>query len=106
MPPRSATPRFPTHSPAALEGSRLGEIVDELLLSAQLVAAPADLPATDPADGSRIFDRFHRGAGAGERRFGLGLALLREIVTSHGGTITAESRLGEGAAFTVRLPTT
>jgi two-component system OmpR family sensor kinase len=58
----------------------------------------------DPADGNRLFDRFHRGAGSGERRFGIGLALLREVVTGHGGTITAEGRPGAGAAFTVRLP--
>jgi two-component system, OmpR family, sensor kinase len=58
----------------------------------------------DPADADRLFDRFHRGAGAGERRFGLGLALLREVVTGHGGTITAEGRPGAGATFTVRLP--
>ena len=50
----------------------------------------------DPADADRLFDRFHRGAGAGERRFGLGLALLREVVTSHGGTITAEGHPGAG----------
>ncbi|MEV4351237.1 HAMP domain-containing sensor histidine kinase [Actinoplanes sp. NPDC049596] len=58
----------------------------------------------DPADAERLFDRFHRGAGAGDRRFGLGLALLKEVVTSHGGSITAEGRPGRGATFTVRLP--
>jgi signal transduction histidine kinase len=58
----------------------------------------------DPADAERIFDRFHRGAGAGERRHGLGLALLREVVTGHGGAITAHSHPGRGARFTVRLP--
>ena len=58
----------------------------------------------DPADARRIFDRFHRGAGAGDRRFGLGLALLHEVVTGHGGTITADGRPGRGATFTVRLP--
>jgi two-component system OmpR family sensor kinase len=58
----------------------------------------------DPADGGRLFDRFYRGAGAGERRFGIGLALLREVVDGHGGTITAEGVPGAGATFTVRLP--
>jgi two-component system OmpR family sensor kinase len=58
----------------------------------------------DPADAHRIFDRFHRGAGAGDRRFGLGLALLREVVTSHHGTIEANGSPGHGATFTVRLP--
>ncbi|WFE35151.1 HAMP domain-containing sensor histidine kinase [Micromonospora sp. WMMD975] len=60
----------------------------------------------DQADARRIFDRFHRGAGAGDRRFGLGLALLQEVVTSHHGTIEAEGHPGRGARFTVRLPTT
>jgi hypothetical protein len=35
---------------------------------------------------------------------GLGLYLAREIVTAHGGTIEAESSLGEGTTIVVRLP--
>ncbi|WBB50365.1 HAMP domain-containing sensor histidine kinase [Verrucosispora sp. WMMA2044] len=56
----------------------------------------------DPAD--RIFDRFHSGAGPDKRHTGLGLALLREVVTGHGGTIDARSHPGRGARFAVRLP--
>ncbi|MEO3929455.1 HAMP domain-containing sensor histidine kinase [Micromonosporaceae bacterium B7E4] len=56
----------------------------------------------DPAD--RIFDRFHSGVGAEKRHTGLGLALLREVVTGHGGTIEARSHPGQGAQFAVRLP--
>jgi two-component system OmpR family sensor kinase len=58
----------------------------------------------DPADVDRLFDRFHRGGL--HRGFGIGLALLREVVTGHGGSIKAESRPGAGAIFTVRLPAT
>ncbi|MFL6125840.1 sensor histidine kinase [Actinophytocola sp.] len=58
----------------------------------------------DPVEADRLFDRFHRGQGAPERRFGLGLALLREVVTSHGGTVEAASHPGRGAQFTLRLP--
>ncbi|MDI5936789.1 MULTISPECIES: cell wall metabolism sensor histidine kinase WalK [unclassified Micromonospora] len=58
----------------------------------------------DPRHADRIFDRFHRGPGSGDRRVGLGLALIREVVTAHGGTISAAGRPGAGAAFTVRLP--
>jgi signal transduction histidine kinase len=58
----------------------------------------------DPARAEEIFARFARGEHGAGRRFGLGLALVREVVTSHGGTITATGEPGRGAAFTVRLP--
>ena len=35
---------------------------------------------------------------------GLGLSLARRMVESHGGTINVESKLGEGAQFTILLP--
>ncbi|MBM2616288.1 HAMP domain-containing histidine kinase [Actinoplanes sp. LDG1-06] len=57
----------------------------------------------DPADAERLFDRFARGHGE-QRRFGLGLALAREVITGHGGTIEAAGEPGQGATFTVRLP--
>ena len=40
----------------------------------------------------------------GRAGLGLGLYIAREIIEAHGGTITADSAPGEGAAFTVRLP--
>ncbi|HEY4459993.1 MAG TPA: HAMP domain-containing sensor histidine kinase [Pseudonocardiaceae bacterium] len=58
----------------------------------------------DPADAERIFERFARGGTGNGRRFGLGLALVREVVRSHNGTITATSEPGHGATFTLRLP--
>jgi two-component system OmpR family sensor kinase len=58
----------------------------------------------DPADAERIFARFARGGQGDHRRFGLGLALAREVVTGHGGTIEAWGSPGEGASFTIRLP--
>ncbi|MEV7091501.1 HAMP domain-containing sensor histidine kinase [Amycolatopsis sp. NPDC051045] len=56
-----------------------------------------------PADADRIFERFARGSDGDGRRFGLGLALVREVVTGHGGTIAAAARPGAGATFTLRL---
>jgi signal transduction histidine kinase len=47
---------------------------------------------------------FARGGHGDHRRFGLGLALAREVITGHVGTIDAWGRPGQGAAFTVRLP--
>ena len=70
--------------------------------------AAADLPY--------IFDRFYRAdrarsrkaptdSGAVERGgFGLGLAISQYIAHAHGGTLTVQSRLGRGSAFTVTLP--
>jgi signal transduction histidine kinase len=57
----------------------------------------------DPGDARRIFDRFARGHDD-HRRFGLGLALAREVITGHGGTIEASGAPGRGATFTIRLP--
>ena len=55
----------------------------------------------------RIFDRFTQVEGSATRRYegsGIGLALVKEIVTQHGGSITAESESGHGSIFTITLP--
>lgn len=62
------------------------------------------------ADRDRIFERFSRGSSAGSRGTdsgtGLGLALVREHVRLHGGTVRVEDRPGDepGACFVVSLP--
>ncbi|WP_405456175.1 SpoIIE family protein phosphatase [Streptomyces sp. NBC_00101] len=55
----------------------------------------------------RLFERFHRIENARSRSnegSGIGLALVKELVGLHGGTITASSTAGEGTRFTIRLP--
>ncbi len=55
----------------------------------------------------RLFERFHRIPNARSRSnegSGIGLALVRELIGLHGGTITADSTEGAGTAFTVRVP--
>ena len=53
----------------------------------------------------RIFQQFERvSARHAVAGLGLGLFISEQIVTAHGGTITVESRIGEGALFRVCLP--
>jgi signal transduction histidine kinase len=52
---------------------------------------------------SRIFDPFFTTKESG-RGTGLGLAIATQVAEDHRGSIHVESRLGEGTAFTVRLP--
>ncbi len=52
-----------------------------------------------------IFEKFTQGYHSGGKGAGLGLAICRGIVQSHGGTIEASNREGGGALFTVHLPT-
>jgi signal transduction histidine kinase len=60
-----------------------------------------------PEDQARIFQRFEQGTLENGRRpngAGLGLALSKEFVEMHGGTIWAESVLHKGSTFTFTLP--
>jgi signal transduction histidine kinase/CheY-like chemotaxis protein len=55
----------------------------------------------------RLFERFHRVEGARGRTHegtGIGLALVQELTKLHGGTVRAQSVLGEGSTFTVTIP--
>ncbi len=60
--------------------------------------APDDLP--------HIFSRFYRGneSRTHNGESGLGLAIARSIIKTHGGKIKAESSPGQGATFTITLP--
>ncbi|HEY2804970.1 MAG TPA: CHASE3 domain-containing protein [Gemmatimonadales bacterium] len=60
-------------------------------------------PGIDPDLLPRLFRRFERGT-ASSRGLGLGLYISRRIVEAHGGAISAKSRPGEGATFTIHLP--
>lgn len=59
------------------------------------------------ADLPNIFERFYRTDKSRARETGgtgIGLALVRQIATLHHGTVSVESRIGQGTTFTVRLP--
>ncbi|MCL8012627.1 HAMP domain-containing histidine kinase [Streptomyces sp. AS02] len=56
---------------------------------------------------TRVFDRFWRAKGNGghrDRRAGLGLAIVRQIVESHGGQVRLFSQVGEGSTFVLWFP--
>lgn len=88
------------------EGASIG-------VAAHTVGAEVEISVTDNGPGippdqlERIFERFTRGdAGLTQRvgGTGLGLAISKSLVELHGGSIRAESTVGQGSTFQVRLP--
>jgi two-component system, OmpR family, sensor kinase len=70
-----------------------------------------DGPGVPPELAPTLFERFVRGAGGAPSRdgavggsFGLGLAIVRAVAESHGGTVALEQVRPHGARFVVRLP--
>jgi PAS domain S-box-containing protein len=60
-----------------------------------------------PSEVPKLFNRFHRVPGTRGRTHegtGIGLALVAELVRLHGGSVAAESELGRGSEFSVRIP--
>lgn len=52
----------------------------------------------------KIFDKLETDQQPDKRGVGLGLAIVKQIVNLHGGSVTVESRVGEGSVFTLRIP--
>ncbi|MGZ4351850.1 MAG: sensor histidine kinase, partial [Solirubrobacteraceae bacterium] len=84
-----------------------------IAVRARLVEGAVQVEVADDGEGippdalPRIFDRFTRADAARTRSgggAGLGLAICREIVQAHGGTIEAHSEVGHGARFVLNLP--
>lgn len=64
-------------------------------------------PGIPASELPRVFERFHRGDSSRARNtggYGLGLAIAKALVEAYGGTITPESRPGEGTRMVVSIP--
>ncbi len=89
------------HAPAGTRIRISGEALDETLK----ITLDDNGPGLPPGDPERLFAKFQRGRDEGNAGgAGLGLAICRAIVNSHGGTIHAATRPDGGASFTVILP--
>lgn len=118
----------PAAGPVLGDSERLQQIVWNLFSNAikftpkggrvrvclQRINSHVEIVVADTGQGIResflpyIFDRFRQADGSISRTFGglgLGLAIVRQLVELHGGTVQAESPgEGQGAMFTVKLP--
>jgi len=88
-------------------------LVGSITVSTRLAGDHFELQVSDTGSGiagkelPRLFERFHRVHGARSRTqegSGIGLALVRELVDLHGGTVYVRSRLGRGTTFVVSIP--
>lgn len=63
------------------------------------------------SDMARVFERFYRGAAVASsgrridpRGLGQGLYIAREVAVAHGGTLDAQSTIGQGSSFSMTIP--
>jgi two-component system OmpR family sensor kinase len=88
------------NSPAGDEVRINGRNLDDHLVEVRIIDHGPGIP---PEQIPQLFERFYQTAGT-RSGFGLGLAIARQIVVAHGGTIEVVSEPGEGAEFIIRLP--
>lgn len=82
-----------------------------VLLQLRRVGSVIEIAVSDEGRGisetalPHVYDRFFQAEGTDSASgYGIGLALVREIVEAHGGAATVESTLGIGSTFSLRLP--
>jgi signal transduction histidine kinase len=87
------------HTP---EGGRIEITYAANALYAEILVSD-DGEGIDGADLPNIFNRFYRGATAGENSVGIGLALAKAIFNAQGGDISVRSQPGVGTSFDIRV---
>jgi signal transduction histidine kinase/DNA-binding response OmpR family regulator len=72
----------------------------------EVVLTVADTGVGIPTDEqAQIFERFHRARNGDQQPgSGIGLALVADLTSAHGGSVDVDSEPGEGSRFVVRLP--
>jgi signal transduction histidine kinase len=117
------TAETPAAAPATGDPDRVLQVLSNLIENAlrstsaggtvTVTAEPGTLTVADtgpglaPEDLPRAFERFFLYGRYGQNRAvgtGLGLAIVKELTEAMGGSVTVESRPGEGTSFVVSLP--
>jgi signal transduction histidine kinase len=96
--PRGGSVVVAVHSPRA-SGLSPGAARGELRITVR-----DDGPGIPTNERERVWERYHHVPGTGSAGQGIGLAVVREIVTSHSGRAWVEDAPEGGAAFVVSLP--
>jgi two-component system, OmpR family, phosphate regulon sensor histidine kinase PhoR len=117
----------PEQLEAHVDGARISQVLDNLVSNAikyspdggdvvvslaredgHLACRVSDTGmGMNPEDASEVFAKFFRTSNVRRTAIpgvGLGLPISKAIVEAHGGTIEVDSALGEGTAFTFRVP--
>ncbi len=91
--------KFTLHGAIRVRMAQVAGMVELAIADSGIGIAPEHI--------ERVFERFHRIDGQRGRSIegtGIGLALVKEMVALHGGSVTVDSREGIGTTFHVRLP--
>jgi signal transduction histidine kinase len=90
------------HTPSGGKVKVIAKEVNQRRVEVTVTDTGSGIP---PEDLPRIFERFYQvNKSRAGRGVGLGLAIAKEIIEAHGGSISVESVVGLGTKFTVSLP--